>query len=253
MNRMKKKIITVSGIDDLAQNAASYIQQTAQYEIQKKGFFTLVLSGGRTPEALYRKLATPDFAGKINWEHVNLFWGDERYVPYNHPESNYRMAFHTLIQHVPIPQKNIFPIRTNAPSPQQAAAMYEKSIRDFFTSNVFNREEYSTKEIPSFDLVLLGMGVDGHTAALYNEKHVCMHEKWVIAVDAPQQYSITRRITLTLPVINHSRRVVFLVSGPEKRQMLETVLDKKDSSNTPPAKMVRSENELVWLTDIPVL
>jgi len=251
---MKKKIITVSGIDELAQNAASYIRQTAQYEIQKKGFFTLVLSGGRTPEALYRKLATPDFAGKIIWEHVYLFWGDERYVPYDHPESNYSMAFNALMQHIPIPEKNIFPIQTNAPSPQQAAVMYEKSIRDFFTSNAFNGEKYFTKGLPSFDLILLGMGVDGHTASLYDEKHLRAHEnRWVIAVDAPQKYSVTERVTLTLPVINRSRRVVFLVSGSEKRQMLETVLDKKSSPNPPPVKMVRAEGELIWLTDIPVL
>ncbi len=245
---MNKTIITVAGIDALAQEAALYIQKSAEYEIRKKGAFTLVLSGGRTPEILYRRLAGPEFAGKLPWAQIYIFWGDERFVPHDHPESNYRMALHFLIKNLPIPEKNIFPVQTDSGTAVQAAEMYEKTIRNFFSE-----EEYTslnTNGLPSFDLMLLGMGADGHTASLYEEKQTHSDGRWVIAVDAPRRYSITKRVTFTLPVINNSKRVVFLVSGPEKKDMLEIVLGEKKSSHPLPAKMVRAVQDLIWLTDI---
>ncbi|MEJ5252907.1 MAG: 6-phosphogluconolactonase [Armatimonadota bacterium] len=194
---------------------------------------TLALSGGSTPRALYALLAS-EYRLRIDWSRVHLFWGDERYVPHDHPASNYRMARETLIEPLGIPDTNVHPMPTDEPDPWRAALRYEEHLREFFG------------EMPRFDLILLGMGADGHTASLFpGTAALAEWERWVAVGEAPAEPRV--RLTLTLPVLNSAKRVYFLVAGKDKAQMVRKVL----WENAPlPAGMVKPEaGEVVWWLD----
>jgi 6-phosphogluconolactonase len=221
----------------LAEAAARHVVESAQSAIDARGVFTITLSGGSTPRELHLKLASPPLAGQVDWSRVHVFFGDERCVAPDDERSNYRMADETLLSRVPIPRGQIHRMRGELP-PEQAADDYERELRDFFKD-----------EPPRLDLILLGMGDNGHTASLFpGLTAVHEHERWVVAEYVPEVSMW--RITLTPVIINLAREVVFLVAGAAKADMLRQVLEGPFAPDERPAQIVRpSPGEVVWLID----
>lgn len=200
--------------------------------------FSVALAGGNTPRRVYELLATDRFKNRVEWAHVNLFFGDERCVPTEHPDSNYRMAFESLISHVPIPAANVYRMIGEGDGNENARA-YEKELRTFFAGLTW----------PRFDLVFLGMGEDGHTASLFPDSPASRElSRWV--VPARNEQSGQDRITLTVPVFNHARQVTFLVTGKKKAQRLKEVLRPEPESKELPVQAIAPiEGMLEWLVD----
>lgn len=226
------------------QRAAAEIFADAAVEAGRaRGRFTVALAGGSTPRGAYELLAREPLRGRVPWADVHVFWGDERHVPPDHPDSNYRMAREALLAHVPLTEGNVHRIPAENPDTSATAATYEQTLRRLFTT--------SAGRAPRFDLILLGMGPDGHTASLFpGGRAVEERERLVVAehVEGVGGW----RITLTLPVLNAAARVVFLVTGAEKAAALATVLGPEGARSGLPAALVRpSEGRLSWLVDAP--
>ena len=225
-------------LEQLAKAAADSFIEAADRAIGLYDQFNVALAGGSTPRGPYRQLAKPDLAARIDWGKAHVFWADERCVPPEHPESNYRMAHEAFLGEVPIPQTNIHRMQGEL-DPLRAAEAYETTLRAHF----------GAVEWPPFDLVLLGMGEDGHTASLFPENRALDEsERWVVAefVESLQ----TWRITLTLPAINAARQVTFLVAGHSKAGRLREVLGSGAVATSLPAGLVRpTSGRLVWLVD----
>ena len=223
---------------------AEKIKDLSQESIQQKKAFSLVLSGGKTPRPFYHLLGT-QYAKKIEWNDVHLFWGDERCVPFHHIESNYAVAHELLISKVPIPKKNVHPMPVNARSAAVGAEIYEKELNEYF-----DRIESSEREF-TFDAVILGLGEDGHTASLFPGNHALFESvKWVLSVQAPSSYPTKDRLTLTFPVINISKNVFFLVSGERKKKIVDSILNSKSTQREKyPAEMVQPKGQLFWFLD----
>ena len=218
--------------------AASVISELASKAIAERGRFTIALSGGNTPRALYELLAR-DYATTIDWNHVHLFWGDERNVPHSDIDSNFRMVKESLLDRTDIPLENVHAVPILKDDTAAAVAIrYAAVLQDIFGQG-----------IPEFDLILLGLGNDGHTASLFpgmSEQE--MMNGIVIATHSPVKPF--ERISLTLNVINNARNVFFLVAGEEKKQILKAVLaDEGNSDSKYPAAHVKPRGELVWFTD----
>lgn len=199
--------------------------------------FTIALSGGSTPKALYSELAGSKFRD-LPWGNICFFWGDERHVPPDHPDSNYRMTREALLSKVPVPPQNIFRIKAEGKDPEAVAQDYERTLRTFF--------HLEKDQLPRFDLVLLGLGPDGHTASLFPGANALKeNERLVLAYWVESMK--TNRITLTFPVLNNAACDMFLVSGKEKAQRVREILDEgKDF----PAGMVRpADGTLLWMMD----
>lgn len=201
--------------------------------------FSVALSGGSTPRRLFKTLAATPFREHIPWERIHIFWGDERCVPPEHPGSNYRLACEALLNHVPIPKRNIHRICGEL-EPEAAAQAYAAELRDFFDT-----------AWPTFDLIWLGLGQDGHTASLFPGSDAVVEAKRpVVAVTAHYQDRPARRVTLTPPAINAARHVVFLVTGESKAETLQAVLEGPYQPRTCPAQIVQpTEGQLRWLVD----
>jgi 6-phosphogluconolactonase len=201
--------------------------------------FSVALAGGNTPRRLYATLAAPPFRQRVPWERVHVFWGDERCVPPDHPASNYRMARETLLDHVPLPACNVHRVRGEL-GPEAAAQEYAGELRAFFGTRW-----------PAFDLILLGMGNDGHTASLFPASEALQEAtRPVVGVTAHYQDRPARRVTLTPPALNAARQVMFLVSGAGKAETLRAVLAGPYQPHTLPAQIVRpSDGHLLWLVD----
>jgi 6-phosphogluconolactonase len=223
--------------DAVSREVARAIFQRIHETLATANRFSLSLAGGQTPRALYRVLAT-EYRDTIPWSRLHLFWGDERYVPRDDPRSNYRLVGESLLDPVPIPKENVYPMPTDLPEPEEAAAAYEQTLREWFPSSW-----------PRFDLVLLGMGPDGHTASLFPRSPALAEQvRWVAAVRAPVEPAV--RLTLTLPVFNHAALVFFLVTGTEKADALRRVLAGPSEPIAYPASAVRpGEGRLVWWVD----
>lgn len=226
----------------LIEAAAEQITRLASEAIGANGRFTIALSGGSTPRPLYALLATGGYASRIDWPHVHIFWGDERCVPPTDPQSNYRMAREALLDAVPIPRSHIHRIR-GEDDPEQAAADYEQALHTFFGSGA------GGPPAAGFDLVLLGMGENGHTASLFpGSAAVTEQVRWVMAqyVEAVAMW----RITLTPVVINAAKNVTFLVSGVDKAERVREVLEGPLQPKILPAQAIRpAHGQLVWLVD----
>jgi 6-phosphogluconolactonase len=222
---------------------AERIAETARVAIADKGQFSIALSGGKTPELLYGFLAD-EYADKMEWKSIHLFWGDERYVPQDHPDCNFRMAHQAWISKVQIPQQNVYRIHTEEKTPEKAAESYEKVLADFF--KVSEKASDAT-----FDVILLGLGVDGHTASLFpGSPALSEKNRWVVAVDAPLSVFPKKRITLTLPLINSSRKVIFLALGEEKKSVIHTILEGPEKvKKLYPAARVKARERLLWYVD----
>jgi 6-phosphogluconolactonase len=211
-------------VSSLARHVAGWLLAEA---LAKQGVFAIALSGGSTPRQLYRCLAEPPCLTAFPWQRTHWFWGDERFVPHDDERSNYRMAKEALLSRVPIPADNIHPVPTEGVSPNEAAAAYAHSLKSFYGS------EHLDPSRPLFDVTLLGLGPDGHTASLFPGSPALEERAaWVAAVTGP---GAEPRLTLTLPALNSSRHVVFLVAGEEKRAMLNRL--RGGDANVPAANV----------------
>ena len=243
---MKPEIRTHPNLEDLSRAAAEHICEIAEGAIKERGIFTFVLSGGTTPRLLYEELAKEPYASRVDWQHTHLFWGDERCVPSDNPDSNFSLALQTLISKVDVPPSNIHRIPAATGSPQAVAAEYETTLREFFQATAAGDPSTS---FPSFDLVLLGMGVDGHIASLFpGDEALEERTSWVVAVEGSSASPPVPRITLTLPVINEAKWVLFLASGPHKLKVLREILNNPHTSIYPAAH-VRPAGKLWWFID----
>ena len=243
---MKPEIRTYPTLEDLSRAAAEYICEIAKGSIEERGVFTFVLSGGTTPRLLYEKLAEQPYANRIDWQHTHLFWGDERCVPPEHQDSNFALAYETMLSKVAVPPANVHRIPTESGSPKTAAEKYEKSLREFFQMAT---EPDSSRIFPSFDLLLQGLGLDGHTASLFpGEAALEEMDRWVLAVDGAKASPPVERVTFTLPVINKARYVIFLAAGSNKREVFQQIINNPETSAYPAAK-VRPSGRLVWFID----
>lgn len=223
--------------DALAEAAGALFAGVAAESIAERGRFVVALAGGATPKGLYARLATPPLRERVDWALTWAFFGDERCVPPTHTDSNYLGAYRTMLATVPIPTGQIFRMPGEAPDPAAAAADYEGRLRATFAP-----------EPVRFDLILLGMGVDGHTASLFpGLPAVDERDRLVVAVDA-RAAAVRRRMTLTLPALNAARRVVFLVAGTEKARPVADAL-RNTASRLPAARVRPSAGGLTWLLD----
>jgi 6-phosphogluconolactonase len=224
--------------DELIRVSAERIASLLSESVQSRGMAMFALSGGSTPQSVYSILGSEPLRSGIPWPSVHLFWGDERCVPPGHPQSNYRMVNETLLQHVDIPSGNVHRLKGEL-DPAMAAKQYEEEIRQTFQVN--------EDKVPRFDVILLGLGEDGHTASLFPNTPA-LKEQQKLVTEVYIEKLKTHRITLTFPVINNAYHVLFLVSGKGKAGILSEVL--QGNSVSYPAQHVRPvAGELQWLVD----
>jgi 6-phosphogluconolactonase len=225
---------------DLFQAAAEEVLRTVTAAVSQNGRCTIALSGGSTPRNLYTLIAA-NASPSLPWDKIFFFWGDERHVPQDNPDSNYRMARESLLSKVPIPSANIFPIPAENPDASTAAETYEQTLRKFFA--------LAADDFPRFDLILLGLGPDGHTASLFPETAALQEQSRLVVANWVEKLKAFR-ITLTLPVLNAARAVAFLVSGTDKAAALREVLEGNGPGEKYPSKLVRpSDGNLIWFVD----
>lgn len=217
--------------------AAEIFAAEARQAVQARGRFVVALSGGNTPQQTYELLTLEPFREQIPWQNIHFFWGDERCVPDDDPRNNARMARQALLNHVPVPAEQVHPMVCGR-SPRSAAVEYEGLLRGFFPAGH-----------PRFDLVLLGLGENGHTASLFPGTSVLEeHQRWVAEVSVAGERLY--RLTLTTTVINQAALVVFLVSGCAKAPILRKIFDDTQVPNNIPARLIDPvDGELLWLVD----
>ncbi len=265
----RESVFRYSGSEaEMTDHAAALIMAEAWRAVADHGYFSLVLAGGNSPRPLYQKLArgvstallrqynlplpegcSSSKSGLLELpESTWLFQGDERALPPSHPETNYRMIQETLLRHSSIAPVHLFRMAAEAADSREAAKAYEATIRTFF----LKREPQALQDFPAFDLVLLGMGDDGHTASLFMENPDALQEKsrWVIAVEAQNARPPGRRLTLTLPLINHARNILFFTTGKKKAELAEQIFRKTEKNL--PASLVKPLNgKLFWFSAQP--
>ena len=226
-----------AGASDLAFRVAEAAAAIIKEAVETTGRCSLALSGGNTPRTLYSRWASR-FTLEIPWAHVQLFWGDERFVPPDDPRSNFKMVKESLLDHVPIPPANVHAMPTQLGTPELAATDYEATLRRHFDDGR-----------PHFDLVLLGLGAEGHTASLFPRSPALDETtRWVLPVTAPADPP--SRLTLTLPIFNAARHTYFLVTGSEKAAALDRVLQPTADVRTYPAAGIRTADDgPVWWVD----
>jgi len=234
------EIRTLTTPQELFEAGAELVAHAATEAVDEHGRFTIALSGGSTPRNLYNLLAT-NARTSLPWDRMFFFFGDERHVPPTDKESNFRMANEAMLSKAPIPETNIFRVPAENPDATAVAEAYEQTLRKFFG--------LEPGQVPVFDLILLGLGPDGHTASLFPgtdalaEKNRLVVSNWVAKFN-------THRITFTLPVLNAAREVAFLVSGSDKAPALQAVLQSDAAGEKYPAKLVHPANgRLIWLVD----
>ena len=223
---------------ELSKAAAELFAQAAREAVRENGRFTVALTGGSSPVQLYTLLTQKPYVNQIPWEKLFVFWGDERWVPLTDDRSNYKMALDTLLSKVPVPASQIFPMWSKEASPEEFAQQYENQLHQQFNNST-----------PQFDLILLGMGDDGHTASLFPGTSVLAEkEKWVQAYYLePQQM---HRITLTAPIINQAKKILFLTYGEKKAHALYEVLEGERNPTNYPSQLIQpQQGEAMWLVD----
>ncbi len=231
------QIIKVADAAALAQTAAEYFARAAAENIAQAGRFTVALSGGSTPKAMFALLAAEPFVSRIDWAKIYFFWGDERCVPPDHPDSNYRMTAEALLSKVGVPEKNVLRMHGEL-EPAEAAQRYSEMLLDFFQA------------APVFDLVFLGMGADGHTASLFPGTSALHTEANKIAVENYVEKLKATRLTLTAGTINAAQDLVFLVAGADKAAALRSVLEGEYLPEIFPSQLIQPKNAtLKWMID----
>ena len=235
-------------VDSLARNAAEQFVKVAVSAITKRSRFAVALSGGATPQKMYSLLATEAFSSKLAWEYVHIFWCDERCVPPGHRDSNFGLVQKLLLKHIPLPPDNIHRIRGEN-EPKKAAIQYEQELQSFFIMHNKRRGVAPGEFTPNFDLILLGLGEDGHTASLFpGTAALRARRRWVIAneVDTLNDW----RITLTPVIINMAAHILFLVSGRKKANPLQQVLYGQYLPTLLPSQLIKPVNgRLLWMVD----
>jgi len=236
------KLKIVKDPEEISRTAAEMIIRQASASGPSTRPFTLALSGGSTPRMLHRRLSRqPSAMGSPGWNNLHFFWGDERHVPPDHPQSNYRMACETLFASGLVPAQNIHRVPAEEPDAAMAAEKYERELKSFF--------KLESGQLPRLDCVLLGMGADGHTASLFpNTQALKENERLVVAnwVEKFQHH----RITMTVPVLNQAAQIIFLVSGQEKAEVLREILEGDYRPDLLPAQRIRPDHgSLLWLVD----
>lgn len=224
-------------LDALSRAAAEESLRIIEAAASEKGRALVCLTGGHSPVKLYSLWAS-EFRDRMPWRQIHFFWGDERYVPHDDPASNYRMAYETLLSHIHVPPANIHPMPTASPRPEESAAGYEATLKKYFATGP-----------PVFDLLLLGMGNEGHVASLFPDSAALEEtSRWVVAAEVPA--TPPRRLTLTLPVLNSALDVFFLVPGAEKRPVIEALKkEPRGEKSAFPAGRVRPAGRLTWFLD----
>lgn len=243
---MKPEIRNYATFQAMSDAAAAYVLQIAENSVQERGHFTLALSGGTTPKSLYACLTSEPYVHAIPWKQTHIFWGDERYVPPNHPYSNFAMAAQVLLERIPIPAENIHRIPTEAASAEIAAVEYAETLHAVFHALGMLSED---QQFPRCDLVLLGMGADGHTASLFPGSPILEEkQRWVAAIPAPNIEPRVERITLILPVLNAARNLLFLVAGVEKQPIVQTIIEHPEQARRvyPAANIQPVNGNLTW-------
>ncbi|MEB3146855.1 MAG: 6-phosphogluconolactonase [Cylindrospermopsis raciborskii 1523720] len=231
---MNKRVEILPDLQGLIARAQDAILSSLATAIQERGQFTIALSGGSTPKPLYEAIGSLN----LDWNKIHVFWGDERYVPSNHPDSNELMARIAWLNRVPIPQTNIHSIPTLSGNPVADANKYEQHLQEFF--------HCSPGTFPSLDVILLGMGDDAHTASLFPHTEALQVRDRLVTVGNKDG---NPRITLTYPLINAARSVIFLAAGANKRPALSQVFAEVADDFTYPSRLIKPQGELLWLLD----
>ena len=243
MRALNPEIEIVEDLSAVSRKAAQIIVGRIAEALSDKSYFSIALSGGSTPKTLFNLLVEDEsFRARIPWNKIHFFWGDERHVPPDHAESNYGMANDTMLAKAGVLRENIHRVRAEAPDAAEAAEAYERELQEFF--------QLSERQLPVFDCVLLGLGLDGHTASLFPETDaLCEQERLVVAnwVEKLQ----TNRITMTVPVFNNADMAIFLVSGLEKAEILKRVLEGSQGPELLPSQLIRPrQGRLLWIVDL---
>ncbi len=223
---------------ELAWAAASRFASLAEQSITERGTFSVALSGGSTPKAMFSLLAQSPFATSLPWSEIQFFWGDERCVPPDHPDSNFLMTMETLLSKVAVSPEKIFRIPAEDDDHHRAAERYATTLRQTFNS-----------ETPRFDLIFLGMGADGHTASLFPGTEALQVKDRIVVANFVEKLN-SWRITLTAKTINDARNVLFLVAGEDKAATLRNVLEGQYQPETYPSQLIQPANgSLLWMLD----
>jgi 6-phosphogluconolactonase len=238
----RRQVRIYDNIEELSRAAAGWFVQGANDAIARSGRFTVALAGGSTPQRLYQLLADSPFRQQIDWPKLEIFWNDERAVPPDHPESNYGMAQDALLSRVPVDWSRVHRMPGETADADRAAISYQHEIAAALAVSAEGSP-------PSLDLVLLGIGEDGHTASLFPSTEALQeHRRWVVANQVPQRSMY--RLTMTLPILNQARQVVFLVTGAGKAAILNEILDGPlDPQRLPSQAVQPTAGQLFWLLD----
>jgi 6-phosphogluconolactonase len=240
---MSSRLIRVfANVESLSEAAAHEFVRCSRDAVTQRGRFTVALSGGSPPTRLYQLLAAEPFRAGVDWGRVEFFWGDERGVPPDHPDSNYRMAREAMLERLPIPAEHVHRIEAERADRDAAARDYEGVLAGMFGIR-------AGREPPALDLILLGMGPDGHTASLFPHTAALNEtQRWVVPNRVPQLN--TERLTLTRPILNRGREVLFLVAGADKAERLAEVLAGPANPTRLPSQSIQPDNgQLLWFVD----
>jgi len=250
LKKLHAQVRVYGGPEELALKAARRFARLADQYVIGCGRFTVALSGGSTPKAMFSVLAADPFLDTVPWSSIYFFWGDERCVPPDHPESNFRMTRETLLSKVPVPQQNIFRVPAELPDSAEAAEQYTATLTKFFLADHSNRSGTAPlSTLPRFDLVFLGMGPDGHTASLFPHTTALAAGDKIAVANYVEKFK-TYRITLTAATINNARNVTFLAAGEDKAETLKDVLEGPYQPDLYPSQLIQPRNgTLLWMVD----
>lgn len=241
MSAARAEVHVLPDLAELSHAAAGRFLLLAREAVAARGRFSVAISGGSTPKDLFALLAGPPFRDEVPWPQVHVFWADERCVPPDHPDSNYRLAAETFLSKVPLPPDNVHRMPAERDDPQAAAAEYARTLRTVL--------EPGEAAVPRLDLILLGMGDDGHTASLFPGSAALDERSALVAAPYVEKLA-AYRLTLTPPVLNNARNAIFLVAGATKAERLREVLEGDERPKELPAQVVRpTAGTLTWLVD----
>jgi 6-phosphogluconolactonase len=237
-SKLPEWMTVVSDIEAFNRAAAGEFVNCATSAVREQGRFSVALSGGNTPRAVYSLLAEK-YANSVSWEQVFVFFGDERHVPPDHPDSNFRMANESLLSRVPIPAKNIHRIQAELAAPM-AADQYQATLREFFS--------LQESQLPQFDLVMLGMGEDGHTASLFPGTAALEETSRTVVANHVEKLQ-TDRVTLTFPVLNSARKVLIIIAGENKAPIVRDIVNSPEKYLYPIQRVRPQSGRLLWLVE----
>ena len=235
--RAQPEVIIHNDLDELSKAGATLFAKNADQAVARSGFFTVALSGGSTPMGMHKLLAKNPFRSTIPWDQTHIFWVDERCVPFEDPASNYGAACKDFIDWLPLMKKNVHPMPVNM-TPHEGALHYQIEIKDFFKTG--------PNEVPVFDLILLGIGTDGHTASLFPGTSVLHEGKHLISAVKGGMPNVNR-LTMTYPILNQAREIVFLAAGGKKAPVIQALLEKRQA--LPALGINPISGNLTWLLD----